>query len=219
MRPLPDPPYSPPVAPNAIAVVSDAHLGHAPEATGAAFRAFLKSVPAMANHLVINGDLFDFWFEYRRVIPKSAFSTLTALSELRAGGVRLTVIGGNHDRWGGDFWVEQLGAEFHPESVELELAGRRTFLAHGDGLAESRWASRVMYRVTHSPATAAVFRLLHPDLGFWLADRLSGILAEQTRTPEAVRRAGAAQERYAVDLMTRRPDLELVILGDRKSVV
>jgi UDP-2,3-diacylglucosamine hydrolase len=125
----------------------------------------------------------------------------------------MTVTGGNHDRWGGDFWIKELGAEFHPGSVELELGGRRAFLAHGDGLAESRWASRVLHRVTRAPATAAVFRLLHPDLGFWLADRLSGVLAEQTKTREALARAAAAQERHALDLMARRPDLELVILG------
>ncbi len=201
------------MAPESVAVVSDAHLGHAPESVGVAFRAFLASLPEVATHLVINGDLFDFWFEYRRVIPRDAFPTLSALAEMRARGVTLTVTGGNHDRWGGDFWRRELGAAFHTGSVELELAGFRIFLAHGDGLAESRLASRLMHRVTRHPLTAATFRLLHPDVGFWLADKLSGILADQTRTPAALAQAASAQEAFAKGLLARRPDLDLVILG------
>jgi len=197
----------------AVVIVSDAHLGHAPNSVGAAFHAFLNSLPGRGNHLVINGDLFDFWFEYKRVIPRDAFPTLAALAQARSRGVRLTVTGGNHDRWGGDFWIREMGAAFHRGPVELELAGRKTFLAHGDGLAESRWASRLMHRLTSHPIAAGVFRLVHPDLGFWVADRLSGLLAEQTRTAAAMARAAATQEAFAVDLMKRRPDLDLVILG------
>lgn len=213
MRAWPTAQYTAPVPPKAVAVVSDAHLGHAPEAVGATFRTFLHSLPEVADHLVINGDLFDFWFEYRRVIPRAAFPTLAALSDLRAQGVRLTVTGGNHDRWGGDFWSREMDATFHSGAVELELAGRRTFLAHGDGLAESRRLSRIMHGITSHPLTASLFRLLHPDVGFWLADRLSGILAEQTKSAEALAKAAATQESFAVELMSRRPDLELVILG------
>jgi len=201
------------VPPATVAIVSDAHLGHAPADAGTAFHAFLDSLPDLAEHLVINGDLFDFWFEYRRVIPRTAFPTLAALARMRSRGVQLTVIGGNHDRWGGDFWIREIGAAFHPQEVETTLGGRRVFLAHGDGLAETRWASRLMHRVTRNPVTVGLFRLIHPDVGYWLADRMSGVLAEQTRTPEALARAGAAQEAFASDLLTRRPELDLVVLG------
>lgn len=213
MRALQDPPYSRPVPPATVAIVSDAHLGHAPDSTGIAFHAFLGTLPDLADHLVINGDLFDFWFEYRRVIPRRAFSTLAALSAARSRGVQLTVIGGNHDRWGGGFWVREMGAAFHADGMESDLGGRRAFVAHGDGLAESRWVSRVMHRVTRNPLAVGLFRLLHPDLGFWLADRMSGALAEQTRTAEAVAKAGAAQTAFAADLMARRPELDVVVLG------
>jgi UDP-2,3-diacylglucosamine hydrolase len=122
-------------------------------------------------------------------------------------------MGGNHDRWGGTFWTDEMGATFHPSAMELSIAGRRTFLAHGDGLAESRAASRFMHRITSHPVTTALFRIIHPDVGFWLADRLSGSLAEQTREGAALDRAAAAQEAFAAGLMSRRGDLDLVILG------
>src|SRR5712692_7986194 len=135
--------YTRPMPPETVIVVSDAHLGHAPPSVAAAFGRFLAAVPSLGQHLVINGDLFDFWFEYRRVISREAFPTLVALAELRKEGVALTVTGGNHDRWGGGFWSAELGAPFHANPVEIRLAGLRTFLAHGDGLVEPRRASRV----------------------------------------------------------------------------
>ncbi len=82
-------------------IVSDVHLGHAPPEVADAFRRFLERVPDLGEHLIVNGDLFEFWFEYREVIPKRAFPTLEALGRVRRAGVQLTVTGGNHDRWGG----------------------------------------------------------------------------------------------------------------------
>ncbi|MBI3981339.1 MAG: metallophosphoesterase [Gemmatimonadetes bacterium] len=96
-----------------VVLLGDAHLGHARRESAARLHAFLDAVPRAGDHLVITGDLFDFWFEYRSVIPRSAFPTLAALSGARARGVRLTLVGGNHDRWGGDFWRQEVGAEFH----------------------------------------------------------------------------------------------------------
>src|ERR1051326_7991419 len=165
-----------------VLIVSDAHLGHASANVADSFHRFLASVPGRAQHLIINGDLFDFWFEYRRVMSRRAFPTLAALLRMRQAGVELTVTGGNHDRWGGDFWSRELGASFHPGPVELELTGFRVFLAHGDGLSESRTLSRIMHRVTRTSLTVKLFRLIHPDVGFWLADQMSESLAEQEHT-------------------------------------
>ena len=199
--------------PESVLIVSDAHLGHAPESVARSFHAFLETVPQLGRHLIINGDLFDFWFEYRRVISREAFPTLSALLQVRTAGVELTVTGGNHDRWGGDFWSRELGARFYPIPVELDLLGFRVFLAHGDGLSETRVASRLMHRVTRLPVTVGLFRWIHPDIGFWLADRMSGSLAEQTRDAASLDRAASAQRDYARALLAGRPDLNLVVLG------
>src|SRR5204863_306805 len=128
-----------------------------------------------------NGDLFDFWFEYGAVIPRRHFATVAKLHALRAKGVAITLVGGNHDRWGGDFLTEDLGIGFHGGEAEILVAGRRAFVAHGDGLTEQHWSAKLMHRVTRHPVTVRVFRALHPDLGFWIAHRLSGTLADHTR--------------------------------------
>lgn len=196
-----------------VIVVADAHLGQVPPATQAAFHAFLDAVLHPGDHLLIDGDLFDFWFEYGAVIPRRHFDNVAKLREVRRRGVAITLIGGNHDRWGGKFLTDDLGIAFHAGSVELELAGRRAFITHGDGLTEQHWSGALTHWILKSRVTLAIFRALHPDLGFWIADRLSGTLADSTKDRAVLDRAAAAQLEWARALLARRPDLELVILA------
>src|SRR5206468_493773 len=81
------------------------------------------AVPDLGDALLINGDLFDFWFEYGSVIPRRHFGTVAKLHALRARGVPITFVGGNHDRWGGDFLIHDLGIAFHPGEAEPDVAG------------------------------------------------------------------------------------------------
>ena len=196
-----------------VIVVADAHLGQVPAATEAAFHAFLDQVPQPGDHLLINGDLFDFWFEYRAVIPRKHFASVAKLQEVRARGIPITFVGGNHDRWGGDFLRKDLGIAFHGDEAELELAGRRAFVVHGDGLTEQHWSATLMHRVTRHPITIWTFRMLHPTIGFWIADLFSRHLADTTRDRAVLDRASAAQRKWAAQLLTRRPDLSLVIMA------
>lgn len=194
-------------------VVGDAHLGSADPGDEEAFHRFLTAVPGMAPRLIIMGDLFDFWFEYRAVIPRRPFRTLARLAALTGQGVRIELFGGNHDRWGGSFWDRDLGIPFHGEGTNMVLAGRPSWVAHGDGITETKLGGRLIHRITRHPVTIATFRALPPNFGFWLADRLSGGLAEANRTEEAIARAAGAQEAYARALLDRRPELGLVILA------
>jgi len=196
-----------------VIVVADAHLGQVPAATEAAFHAFLDQVPQPGDHLLINGDLFDFWFEYRAVIPRKHFASVAKLQEVRARGIPITFVGGNHDRWGGDFLRKDLGIAFHGDGAELELAGRRAFVVHGDGLTEQHWTATLMHRVTRHPITIWTFRMLHPTIGFWIADLFSRHLADSTRDRAVLDRASAAQRKWAAALLSRRPDLSLVIMA------
>ena len=202
-----------------VFVLSDAHLGGVPDAVGSALHAFLDTVPRAGDHLVINGDLFEFWFEYDSVIPRRAFPTLARLAAARERGVRLTLTGGNHDRWGRGFWQRELGAGFHPGPVELTLAGWRALVAHGDGLAEQHRGARMLHAVTSHPLTAAMFRWIHPDLGHGLVERFSGILGERTRDPGVLDRAAAAQDAWARATLGARRDLDLVVLGHTHRAV
>src|SRR5262249_17940221 len=194
-----------------VVVVGDAHLGSADIRDEEAFHEFLDAVPGLARRLLIMGDLFDFWFEYRAVIPRRPFKTLAKLAVLREKGVAIEMFGGNHDRWGGTFWADDLGVPFYSKGTDMSLAGRQAWVHHGDGLAEASLGGKLIHRLTRSRITQGVFKSLHPDFGFKLVARLSGTLAD--RTPGYLNNAADAQEKWARAFMTTRPELQLVILA------
>src|SRR5256712_5288764 len=136
-----------------VVVVADAHLGQVPPAVAVAFHRFLDAVPDLGDALLINGDLFDFWFEYGSVIPRRHFATVAKLHALRARGVPITFVGGNHDRWGGDFLIHDLGIAFHPGEAELDVAGRPRLVAHRDGVTQPDLTAHRNHRVTRHPGT------------------------------------------------------------------
>jgi len=107
-----------------LVVVSDAHLGVAPPAVEERLLVFLESVPELGDCLLVNGDLFDFWFSYSRVIPRRGFHVVAALARLRRR-LPVLMVGGNHDRWGGDFWERDLGVRFHPRRLTFDIGTRR----------------------------------------------------------------------------------------------
>ncbi len=196
-----------------VLVVADAHLGQVSPAVESAFHAFLAAAPGLGDALLIDGDLFDFWFEYGTVVPRRHFATVAKLAALVAAGMTVTFVGGNHDRWGGDFLRRDLGIAYHAGEAELDLAGRKAFVAHGDGLTEQHWSAALMHRVTRHPLTIAAFRCLHPTIGSWIADKLSGKLADSTRDRAVLERAARAQAEFAKAMLGRRRELDLVILA------
>ena len=200
-------------------VVADAHLGQVPPAVERAFHRFLDSVPQPGDHLLINGDLFDFWFEYRAVIPRKHFASVAKLQGVRARGIPITFVGGNLDRWGGDFLRKDLGIAFYAGEAEVALGGRRAFVAHGDGFTEQHWSGALMHRVTRHPLTIWTFGMLHPTIGFWIADKLSGHLADSTKDRVVLDRAAAAQRTWAADFLRRRPDISLVVMAHTHRAV
>jgi UDP-2,3-diacylglucosamine hydrolase len=195
-----------------LVVVSDAHLGVTPPAVESALLDFLEAVPELGDCLLINGDLFDFWFTYRRVIPRRGFHVAAALARLRRR-LPIVMVGGNHDRWGGDFWERDVGARFDPRRLTFEIGRRRVAAIHGDGLAEPKLRSTLLHRAINHPITAAVYRAVHPELGLRLVDLLSPHLGDHTPDPDRLSAAAQRQADWAADLFRREPDLDLVIMG------
>jgi UDP-2,3-diacylglucosamine hydrolase len=195
-----------------LVVVSDAHIGASPPEDDEALVAFLDRVPTLGDCLLVNGDLFDFWFAYRRVVPRAGFAAAAALATL-ARKLPVVMTGGNHDRWGDSFWSRDAGIRFAPGELVIEVAGSRVLALHGDGVAEEHRSARVMHRVTRHPLTVGVFRWLHPDLGFWLVRRMSRHLADSTRDPAVLDRAQVRQRRWAEERMARDPSIRTLIMS------
>lgn len=160
-----------------VFLVSDVHLGAVPPRTEEAFRRWLLHVKASGSRLIINGDLFDFWFEYGSVIFSEHVRVLALLADLIESGIPVLIMGGNHDWWGGDFLRESIGVDFHREPVRIRVKGRSVLLAHGDGIGSGDPGYRILRLVLRSRLTRRLFRWLHPDLGVRIADRVSGTRA------------------------------------------
>lgn len=195
-----------------LVILSDAHLGAAPAEAEEAIFAFLEQVPALGDCLLLNGDLFDFWFAYRHVIPRRGFHVASALSALRRK-VPIVMTGGNHDRWGDSFWEQELGIPFGAESLRFRIGGGTVLALHGDGLTEQHLGARVVHRLTRNRFALACFRLIPPDLGFGLVDRFSSRLADSSRDGSVLDRAATAQRDWAEARLRADPELGLVVMG------
>ena len=195
--------------PSPCYLISDAHLGAAPPAVERQVLDFLRAIKGRVASLVVNGDLFDFWFEWRTVVPRRGVRVLAALADLRDAGTDVLWIAGNHDCWGGDVLREDFGLTYHVGTWDGELAGWRTRLDHGDGLREAEDKKyRRLRTVLRHPLSIRAFRLLHPDLG----SRLANGSSEASRTHRA-RDGGAGLRSVAMRTLETAPELDLVVYG------
>lgn len=196
-----------------VYIVSDLHLGAVPPEREREFVRWLGHAAEAASEVVINGDLFDFWFEYRSAIPRGHTRVLGALAALADRGVPVHFMGGNHDWWGGSFLEDEIGLILYRDPVVLELAGRRTFLGHGDGLGRGDLGYRLLKRALRGRALRWAFRWLHPDVGARIAKRVSMTEGRAGATSDDDKRRAALLEAWAVEKLRSEPDLDLVVLG------
>lgn len=196
-----------------VYVVSDTHLGAVPRETERAFRGFLDHVAAQAQALLINGDLFDFWFEYRSVILREHYRTVAKLADVVDAGVKVWFVGGNHDAWAGSFLRDEVGIELLNGPVELMLAGRRTLVAHGDGVGKGDFKYRALKAVIRHPLSVGAFRFLHPDWGRRIAGVASSTEHKAGNGDAAARGRAAFIRHWAHEQLRADPGLDLVLAG------
>jgi len=153
-------------------IFSDVHL-KVPPADGEVYAVFLRFLrqidPGTVSQLVILGDLFDFWFEYRHVIFSGYFDVLRRFAEFRDAGMEVHFVCGNHDLWAGRFLQHQLGFHIHSDRLRLRFGDRDVLLLHGDGINPRDVGYRLYKRFATFPIVVGAFRLLHPDWAMTLA--------------------------------------------------
>jgi UDP-2,3-diacylglucosamine hydrolase len=126
-----------------------------------------------ASKLYLMGDIFDFWFEYRSVVPRFYHDVLDALSSLRKSGTEVYIAGGNHDYWLGPYISEALGFNILPTLVTHEIQGLKITMTHGDNLLPRDLAYKTLKSVIRSRPAIALARTLHPDALYGFARRFS----------------------------------------------
>lgn len=156
---------------------SDNHLG-APTMEKSLLRekkfvAWLDVVKKDAAAIFLVGDLFDFWFEYKTVVPKGFTRTLGKLAEITDSGIPVFYFVGNHDLWMNGYFEEELNIPVYHKPQQFMFNGSKVFIGHGDGLGPDDLGFKRMKKVFTNPVAKWFFKWLHPDLGVRLGQYLS----------------------------------------------
>ena len=190
-------------------IISDTHLGVTTAETERSFEKYLRTLPSDAKSLVINGDLFDFWFEWKTVIPRRGFRALAALADARDAGVEILWIAGNHDCWGGEVLRDDVGATYHVGDWQGAIGPWMVRFEHGDGLRDVEDRRYRMIRpIMRSPLAIRLFRALHPDL----ATRIATGSSHASRTYRA-HDGGSGLRAIGHERLRAHPELDLLVFG------
>ncbi|RMF47511.1 MAG: UDP-2,3-diacylglucosamine diphosphatase [Bacteroidetes bacterium] len=162
----------------AVFIASDLHAG-APSRAESLMREkhfvrWLEFCAPQAAAFYLLGDLWDFWFEYRRAVPRGYVRLLGALAALTDAGIPVFFQAGNHDLWLMGYLTEEVGLQRLADPFEAEWQGQTFFLSHGHRWGPMPWWDRLMYALLENPFLGGLYRLLHPDLGLWLGRFFSG---------------------------------------------
>lgn len=203
--------------------LSDVHLGsraipHARQQERRLVR-FLDEVKDKASAVYLLGDVFDFWFEYKHVVPKGFTRLLGKISELTDNGVEVHFFTGNHDIWCKDYFVTECGMTMHHEPITIELGDKLFLLGHGDGLGDPSLAFRFLRTFFHNRFCQLCFAALHPrwGMGFGLS------WARHSRMKHGLEGGdppflGEDKEylvRYAKQYLADHPDVNYFVFGHR----
>lgn len=160
-----------------IYFASDLHLGIPNEATSTArekrFIKWLHQAAADATEIYILGDIFDFWYEYKTVVPKGFVRVQAAMAAITDRGIPVHIFTGNHDLWMDGYLEKELGVKLHTQPIVREWNGQKFLIGHGDGLGPGDHGYKFIKKVFTNPLCRWLFRWLHPDLGVPLARFLS----------------------------------------------
>jgi UDP-2,3-diacylglucosamine hydrolase len=196
-----------------VLLASDVHLGAVRSGREREFLSWLEHAAGSAEWIILNGDLFDFWFEYRTGTTLGHEDVIDALRSVVEGGVPVTLMGGNHDWWGGRFLREEVGIEFLQDPVIRDIAGRRTLLAHGDGLGKGDLRYHLLRAVLRGRATRWAFGQLPPAVGDRIARGVSRTEHKWDEWGERQRSRDRALERWAEERLRADGELNVVVLG------
>lgn len=202
-----------------IYFASDVHLGcgtrEEQRASEKRFVAWLDGVQKDADAIILVGDVFDFWFEYHRVVPKGFVRTFGKIAELSDRGIRMVFFTGNHDMWVKDYFEKELGMEVYTSPKIMQLNGREVFVAHGDNLnIQDKPLLRLMNGVFRSKGLKWLFSwLVHPDWALKFGQWWSGSSRKKHNMEELGEGVTESLVRYAHEKARQNPKIDHFIFG------
>jgi UDP-2,3-diacylglucosamine hydrolase len=203
-----------------IYFASDFHLGMHPEASSRQREKlvveWLRSIEEDIQELWLLGDIFDYWFEYRKVVPKGFTRFLGKLAELSDSGVKIHIFSGNHDVWLFDYFPDQFGAEIHHHPLITKMGELTFYLSHGDGLTRKDKGYLILKSIFRSSFLQWLYARIHPNGSAAFAQWWS---KKSRYSKEFVHPyKGDDQEEqiiFAKQFLVDHPDIDLFLFGHR----
>ena len=171
-----------------IYFASDFHLGiDGPQSSRereSAIVNWLEHISHDADEVYLLGDLFDYWFEYKTVVPKGFVRFLGKLAELRDRGIPVSAFTGNHDMWMFGYFEKELGIPVFREPITRTFDNKSFMIGHGDGLGPGDHGYKLIKKIFRSKLCQWLFARIHPNLGIWLMKYFSGTSRSMTSIPD-----------------------------------
>jgi len=202
--------------------LSDAHLGslaidHSRTHERRLVR-FLDTIKEKAAAVYLLGDMFDFWYEYKYVVPKGYTRFLGKLSELTDMGVEVHFFTGNHDIWAYDYLEKECGVQLHTQPLTTEIYGRVFMLAHGDGLGDPDKKFKVIRYLFHNRFCQTMFSAIHPRWAMWFGLTWAKHSRLKRKNGEEPPFMGENKEHlvlYAKQYAKQHPEVDYFLFGHR----
>ena len=199
--------------------LADAHLGSKTHVdsieTERKLCRWLDGVKQDALAIYLLGDMFDYWYEYKYVVPKGFTRTLGKLAELSDSGVEVHFFTGNHDLWLTDYLEKECGMILHFKPHITTIQGKKFFLAHGDGLGDSSRSFRFLRRIFHSNFLRKCFSAIHPRWTIPLAHAWSNSSRENGGVTPYLGEDREYLVSFAKEKLKEDPDINYFVFGHR----
>ena len=168
-----------------------------------------------AAAIYLLGDIFDYWYEYKYVVPKGFTRVLGKLAEVTDAGVEVHFFIGNHDIWLTDYLSRECGMILHFEPLMTEINGKKFFLAHGDGLGDDSRSFHLLRKVFHSKLLRKCFSAIHPRWTVPMAHAWSNSSRENGGVQAYLGEDKEYLIRFAKEKLTTIPDINYFVFGHR----
>lgn len=202
-----------------IYFLSDAHLGSRSHAnsieTERKLCRWLDMAKEDARAIYLLGDIFDYWYEYKHVVPKGFTRVLGKLAEVTDSGIEVHFFIGNHDIWLTDYLAKECGLMLHFKPLITKLNGKKFFLAHGDGLGDSSKSFQFLRKIFHSKFLRTCFSAVHPRWTIPLAHAWSNHSRENGGVQDFLGEDKEHLVLFAKQKVNEIPDINYFIFGHR----
>ena len=200
-----------------ICVLSDIHFKYIrsnpdDEANAGIVLSFLREAVGRYDLMVLNGDIFDLWYDWKYTIIKQYFPLLHRLAEIGEQGCKLVLISGNHDFWFNSFLGDYLQMEVHNDLYRLEADGKKMLFSHGDLYTVNDARYKIMRKLIRLKGVRQLFSLLHPDFSLLLGHKLSRSSRLRKVSSKLKRKKASGMQNYASRQLSRK-NFDIVVMG------